>query len=638
MLTWKQRLELHPEYTEFRNWPIIDKSIILDSAAQKYDRNKRIVKAVLKGEKITHIAKTYMISRTTINKLLNRALGGDENSEPALSIALVPFKRINKNKRKSTESDVVYGYGYACLFTNLLLKNPLLVSNLDKMLLVRIQDKKYAQVDSVHAFFGEFKRTIAELSLPKDEYPYTTNSMGYEAVRKYFHRRKTELKDLNTLKKNKDRLVSISNVAYQNRHAMREIQIDEQLVDTPTEITIPFGDTELTLRLARFTLIIALDADTDCVLGCKFVFSRAANQQDMLSLLKKVVLPQLTPDLGVFASELIPGASYPSSLGKEFEYLAISNVKLDNAMIHLAYSVKSLICDEFGSTLSFGPPGKPNDRNWVEFAFKRCNQFSHRPASTTGSHIMDKKRESKSLLKKPPLINFKEFQQAIELLLVNHNITQQARLAGQSPLDAFSQDVQQLLLPIMPYAFTEGWNPLQESKKVKLHRNKDTGERFITFYYLKYRGSLTLELEENCDSVVIKYDRSDIRNLSVYSLTGNYFGQVRAPKSWLIYRHSCALRTNIMREVRRNRFHSSDPFANYFNELLQNKSKPSIALKLLNFLDETESLALSSGKQSKETNIDSLDEKSTIQEPVIVKKPLPSLPDWNELIEQTKNE
>lgn len=308
MSPWKTRLNIEPNYREFSTWPQIPIETIDISKRKIFHRNCRIISEALDGKKLTAIAERYSMSLSNVNKLLNRALGEPMDDDPPLTIALVPHQRVKENKREMSLDSFNKSKGHACAFKDLLIRVPELKLNLDKLLIARINDKKHAQVSSVGAFFGEFKRTLSLSGWSKDVYPYTSNSFAYEAVRLYYHKRKVELTEeqsrIRVQKKVESTFVNITT----NLHAMREIQIDEQLIDSPAQYKISHGSATHILRMARCSVIVAIDADTDCCVGVHFVLTRTANQDDILALFKKIVYQQNTIDLGVFADQLYESA------------------------------------------------------------------------------------------------------------------------------------------------------------------------------------------------------------------------------------------------------------------------------------------------------------------------------------------
>ncbi|GBL02879.1 hypothetical protein [Glaciecola sp. KUL10] len=592
MSAWKQRLITQPELTSLEYWPEIPLSQLSIKQRRIFDKNIRIVACILNGDSLTSAAKKHSVSISQVHKILNRALGGALNEPPALYQALIPYYRVKKPKRIIPLDSLEAKKGHMYSFETLLEQVPNLRKNLDNLLMARLKDAKNGQVESVRGLFGEFKRTLEEVNWPKNVYPYTCVNCGYEALRLYFHRRKQHLIETTAqskqAKKHRNEYFDLP----AEERALREIQIDEKLIDTPTNISITFGNQVHVLRVSRFSLIAAVDTDTDCCLGLQLVFSRAANQQDMMALFRKILTQQQSLNLGEFASELLDDASYPFHKDGNSNGFIFSNIKLDNALIHLANSVRTLVCDKYGATLNVGRPAKPNDRNWIEFAMKRLNGFSHRLSSTTGTGISDDRKESKKLAKTPPIISFEQLQQALHLEMLNHNVVPQARLHGISPLAKFNRDITNLSIPRLPTSMETFWEHYSERVKKKIHGKAAGLSRFINFHYLKYTGNALYET--NDDYVEIRFNREDIRILDVYSLTGTQLGNIKAPNYWQAYPYSIYLVTLLFKKIKKENLSRVDPFANYFYQLLKNKHKPSSVLNLTQLLTDIGTLSTTS--------------------------------------------
>lgn len=589
MSSWKQRLITQPELNSFENWPEIPLLQLSIKQRKIFDKNIRIVACILNGDSLTSAAKKHSVSTSQVYKIISRALGGKLNEPPALYQALIPYYRVKKTKRNIPLDSLEDKKGHMYSFETLLEQVPNLRKNLDNLLMARLKDAKNGQVESVRGLFGEFKRTLEEVNWPKHIYPYTCVNCGYEALRLYFHRRRKHLIEIiaqsKQAKKHRNEYIDLP----ADERALREIQIDEKLIDTPTNISISFGDQVHVLRVSRFSIIAAVDTDTDCCLGLQLVFSRAANQQDMMALFRKILTRQQSLNLGEFASELMDDASYPFHQDGNSNGFIFSNIKLDNALIHLANSVRTLVCDMYGATLNVGRPAKPNDRNWIEFAMKRLNGFSHRLSSSTGTGVSDARRESKKLSKTAPIISFEQLQQALHLEMLNHNVAPQARLHGISPLAKFNRDITKFSIPRLPSSMETFWEHYSERVKKKIH-GKATGlSRFINFHYLKYTGSALYET--NDDYIEIRFNREDIRILDVYSLTGTQLGNIKAPKYWQTYPYSIFLVTLLFKKIKKEKLSRVDPFANYFYQLLKNKHKPSSVLNLTQLLTDIGTLS-----------------------------------------------
>ena len=393
-LTWREQISQNPHLQDIKNWPSIDIGTLPRSHRKPYLTNRKIVAKVLSGVPAKDVANEYGVSKNKISRLLSRCLSENDVNGPALTDGLIPHKRLSEHKRRSKLATLLAPIGNQNSFKYLLDNVPGLRLNLDAMMLNRIKDKPTAQVVTPYSVFGEFKRVLKEANWPGDQYPYTTAKCGYESVRRYFHLRLNELRAEHLNKKAilKESIKRVIN-------PLQSIEIDEQLVDINTTIHIEVGDILIPLRISRASLLLAIDTTTTCALAYHLSLSRSPDQDDVLQLFANITRAWEPLDLKTPGLSYFPGSGFPSMWGDEYSHLTFEEVKLDNALIHLANTVRTEICYKHSATLHLGLPKSPKTRNFVEAAFRSINRAVHRFPSTKGSHPMDSKRESSKNLK-----------------------------------------------------------------------------------------------------------------------------------------------------------------------------------------------------------------------------------------------
>jgi putative transposase len=576
-LSWRETVEMNPAYRDINNWPSIDVSSLQVKKRKKFHRNMKIVAQVLAGKNVGDVAEQFQISHSSVSKMMKRCFVAKPYCEPSLTIGLIPNAHVVKSQRRAELDTFEHSSGSRNAFGHLLDTVPGMRDKLDAMILARLKDASFAQVLSPSGFHGEFKRILEDSSWPRNRYPYTTASLAYESSRLYFHKRVNELR----LKKIIGESQDITPEAISEHYALREIQIDEQMTDVVTNVTVELNDELIPLRLSRISLILCIDSDTDCFLGYHVAYSRHPNQQDMLSLLKNVLTPWEPLKLSTPELYYMPDSGFPSGSPYNFTDMAFSTVALDNALIHLATSVRKVVCEDLGSTLTFGIPGKPKRRNWIELAFQTVNKLTHRFASTTGSHTNDPKKESAKNYKSPPIISLRALEEALSIILSNHNSTPQARLGNASPIRLFQHHMQTQNLRRMPFPFTNNWNPLKDVVVCSVKFSESENRKpYLYFYGVRYTGPALNDESLLGGTVQVFYDRQDVRVLIAKTAEGKTLGNVFAPKSWMRFAHSIHTRQYILKSIKSKRFHGKDPLAEYFNYLLENKSLPKYALAL----------------------------------------------------------
>ncbi len=575
LIHWRDRVLANPELADISKWPFIDASALPRRRRQFYLRNRRIVARVLLGESQKAVALDYGLTPSRISRLLTRCLGGDSDTPPLLSTGLIPHRQCQTPIRRRPLPRLNTQGGTRACFQALLDQVPGLKVNLDRMIRAHVSGSRQGQNLSPKPLHAAFIRYLREAKWPEDCYPFTHASLAYESVRTYLRRREQQL----AMPKSPARVITSRETT---SRIFQEVQIDEHLIDCASHVGVDIGGDVQAIRLARISLILARDVASGAYLGYVLALTRHPSASDMLALLNQLVYPWEPQALTTPGLRYTPGAVFPSALGAGFCRSSIGIVRLDNAMAHRAERLVVRLCDQLGATINFGLPAQPKARGLIEQAFKYLNVDVHRIASTTGSHPLDPNRERQRHSKRPPLISLQSLEEAIGVVLTEHNIRPVGNLGGFSPLDIMRQQMAHRLIPLRPPPLDRLPSPYHESRNVRVRKpNADKHAPHIYFEKVLYRGEAINQAVLINQSVQIIYDTRDIRRLDVISEDGGYLGQVCAPKSWQRFAHSLTLRKKINRYIRHDLIQRHDPLAGYFQHCLTHRDKPSVALDLV---------------------------------------------------------
>lgn len=576
-LTWRQRLEEQPRLIEVSSWPELDPSLIPTKRRQKYLRNIRVAKQVLSGVPVIVAAKIEGLSPGRVTQLLNRCLGGDAERPPALRSGLVPYRVV----------DIGNGAGPGDgRFARLLRDVPSLREGLDQMLLARMKDKPYAQAISAASYHAEFKRLLAKAGWPLDAYPYDTSSLAYESVRRDMHTRRTELcQALKTRRK-----AFTSPPPGRNELWLYDrIEIDAQRIDCHTStsgIKLSLGDQLPALRLGRFSVLTAIDASTDCILGFHIAFGEPG-QDDLLALLNQCVSRWPERSLVTKGLKLPAGPGFPST-DPHLPLPLPREIAVDNAFMNHSSRFESFVTQELGATLSYGRPKSPTVRRHIEASFNHLNQhLSHRFASTTGSSVTDPKRESIKNRKAIPALSLSEYEDALYVTLAESNHRPRAHLASATPIEALRYQAEHTFYVAAGDDSSSSWMPFKLTKKARVHGLAiQNCKPYINFQHLKYNGPGLLALPKGENHVLIRFDIRDIRQVEVFTLDGGSLGFLSCPGSWQSYQHGLRTRQYMHKHTRSLMRRSPDPLTEFFHQLRENLSRPSDVSLLLKTYQE----------------------------------------------------
>lgn len=577
-LTWRQRLQQHPRLGDLATWPALDPSLVDKAVRSKYRRNVRVVKTVMNGFQLANVAEIEGLSPGRVNQLLNRCLGGRSETAPALWHGLVPNQVI------PTDDPTAPARGR---FARLLQDVPGLRGGLDAMLLDRLKDKPWAEVPSPWAYHQLFKNLLAQANWPLDAYPYTTNSLASESVRRDLHLRWTLL--CQARKARRRAFTSLPGVPSECWLYDR-IEIDEHVIDceqSSVGIEIRFGEQLPPLRLSRLTVLAAIDVATDCVLGFTLVFSASPNQDDLLALLHQCLNRCLPRGLATDGLDLPADAGFPGH-DPSLPLPLPRTIALDNAWMHHAHSVETFVTQELGATLSFGAPKNPTLRRAIETCFNRLNQrLSHRFASTTGSSVTDPKRESAQNRKGVPIVSLPVFEDALLVSLADANRRPRARLASATPMAVLHHQAERAYRVDVDDDHRRAWDPFRGVKDMVIHDRADPKRKpYVNFEYLRYKGPGLLAVPEHESKVKISYDRRDLRQVEVFRTNGEALGPAVCPGSWRAFPHGISTRRYLFRKQRKLIRASLDPLTDFLRQQRARLDHPNDVTKFLETYQE----------------------------------------------------
>lgn len=562
-LSPEERLLLNPSLRKFENWPDVPVKLIPKKYRQKFDRNKRIVCAVLSGKKYRDIAKSFGISKGRISTLMHKALGGDEEIPPLLTYALIPYKRHMRAKRRQPLSTLTEPRCAKGSFDYIIDHVKGVRDKLDKVLIEDIKDNPAAPNLTPQFFHNFFLLFLDEAGHPHDVYPYTEDSLAYESVRLYYHTRRIEL-ELNRIEKKR----SISRVTEPSQKPFyfgRELQLDEHTWNGQATVYLDFDDHYIPIRISRFSVVVLSDVDTTGALNFFIALTVHPSQFDILQTLESATLFTPVVELKTPGLSLPPGPAFPNNLSETVARIAFDVVSLDNALAHCADSVEEYICDTHHGTLRLGIPGVPLARRVVEGINRHLSRAARTHKSTTGKNVTDPIKESKKNRKRPPFVTLFNLEEIAYAILAKHNTHLPQNLFGSTPLELCEHSVENHLNRLLPLDHIKRLSPfrVRNTATIKWLRSENRPPH-IYFCHCKYHGDGLSQAELIDKEVIIEYDYRDIRTLEVYTLENEFICTVYAPKSWQRFAHGVKTRQYIHKYKTKFNITLKDPLVEFF--------------------------------------------------------------------------
>lgn len=595
-LKWRERLILEPEWWAFDNWPVIDTDSLTWEARRSYHRKVRVVAGVLEGQPMKDVAHSLKVSSSWVSQLMDRCLGGPEDAPPALTAGLIPNNRLREAARQRPLASLRTPMGDRCAFSHLLAAVPGLEAHLMEHIQLAAKHSRRGQnlrPKALHALFIAFLETNG---WPSDRYPFTTVSRGYESIRRFL---KTEMADLlmpkSTARVTRPRVAPIC--------AFEEIQIDEAHVDCHGAAAVLLAGRMKPVRLGRVSILIARDAGTGCYLASTIALTAHPTAADVLALLEQLIQPWQPLELTTPGLSYDVEAGFPSAIHESFCRPSFGIIRLDNALSHLSYQVRRMVCHHLGATCNFGLPKNPKARALIEQAFRRLNVDIHRFPSTTGSHPADPDREPAKLQKEPPFVSLRSLEEALSILLTEFNNRPLGNQGGVTPIEQIHYQMANHLLPLRASQLGPGLQPYEQMRTVTVRKGFTATAPRINFEGCQYEGPTLNTAELIGQKVTVVFDIRDIRQLQVLTVSGKSLGPIQVRKTWRRFAHSISLRKKINRLVREKVLARRDPLMGWFNYTMAHLHLPRDALRLLNVVQQTSTLPspVSSAPQPQES-------------------------------------
>ncbi len=586
-MSWRDRLVEQPELRSLDHWHLPSADSLPAGQRPTYLRNLRLIAAVLAGQaSLQTVARAHSVSPGRLSQLLDRCLGGDADAPPALARGLIPYHQLGPARRVRPLATLQSPTGASCAFRALLEQVPGLKAGLEACLEAALREQPNAQRLTPQAFHGEFKRLLAEAHWPRDRYPYTEASLASESCRRYYHQRRDEWLRGRQQRQKCARYTSPIHRTY--LRALRDVQIDEHKTDVRGSLYLEIEEQLIHLPLSCVTLLLAVDVASDCILGYYLAPSPAPNQDDLLTLLDRCLHPWRLPEVNIPSLSYAPGAGFPSTRVPVSPHYLIGTLHMDNAWMHKAASVRSLITEQLGAVMHFGLPGTPKMRALVETMFRYITTHcTHRMPSTTGSHPKDPVREARKNRKRTPILTFQMLDDAFCVLLAEYNVTPSAVNGGLSPMERYLELCQQHYIPFATDIVARQWHSFLASETVTVHTRRDSpGSPYINFCYARYHGEGLAKVPARQPKILVSYNRKDIRSVDAFTLDGTPLGPLQVEARWRRYPHGKLTRSYVHKKVRQHRFHARDPLAAFFADLLNQRHSPKHALQILKYYKE----------------------------------------------------
>lgn len=324
----------------------------------------------------------------------------------------------------------------------------------------------------------------------------------------------------------------------------------------------------------RLTIIAMIDRAFQVIVGMKVMFRTQARADDILDVAHNACLGGPSPVQ--FSGSSTSGIAMPCDLGAQFQWCAVGQLLLDNALSHLATEITGRLRRFLGCDINYGPVRRPERRPNVEGLFSSLARHGfHRLTATTGSHPQDPIRATAPPASEPQMTE----KQAIDLIY--RCAFEFNRSYGKAGLGLRKIEHLQsiagcnetgMLLPLLPPAL-EGIPSLDFSvHELPVRGKQNSGKR--PHVYFQEEDYFATELSERWEMIGQRIHahlhRIDARQMRLFEKNGKPIGIARVRGRWKHSAHTVDQRRQINKLVRDGQLRLSydeDPISAHFNDI-----------------------------------------------------------------------
>lgn len=574
------KFEIDCKFFNPNNWDEVHIDVLTLEEQNQFLRRKNAVDLFLQSDISTkNITLQSGVSRSEIYRLLARCLTLKDGNNIYGYAGL-----LNQLRLKPYETED-YERSNSGNFTKLLTDYPELSQflldeyfNKDKKI---VREKKQS-VKNIHRKFIEKCR---EIGIGDEHYPFNSTSMAFKSIERYLKQLLQENSMLGAKMNGKDAFMlakgvnNSSNAYTQIIRPFERVEFDAHQIDAIFSIVTytPQGDKIINI-MSRVWLLCVIDVASRAVIGHHVCYNNNNYSADeVLKCFKKALLPWEPRKLDIPTLKYNKGDGFPSYIIEEAKFAIWDEICLDNAKSHQAAKVLKRLSD-LNCSVNFGPVAAPTRRSIIERFFKTLefNGF-HRLPSTTGSNVLDPKRDNAEENAVIYEITVDQLEEVMDLVIANYNNTSHSAQYGFTPLEVIRNRVNRgMYIRKLPIDKRSASTLFPTKQPVKVNGNISKGRNpYINYKYERYT-SVKLNNDSSMigKTLILVIDEDNIQTVRAFESNGLFYDTLIARGIWGKVPHSLNIRLMIMKHKNKAEFDyvkHKDPIA-AFQDFLAIKS------------------------------------------------------------------
>ncbi|WP_011295992.1 Mu transposase C-terminal domain-containing protein [Cupriavidus necator] len=560
---------IDPNAIRLSDWPQLDECALTGEARATFGQRREAVEAYASGSSLLHIYKTWGIHRSTLHRMVRRALSAHPDGRLWGYRALVPHVHVQAYERNRAPHVLVHSTaGNAGAFGQLLQRHHSLAEQLRKEIETRnvhLQPGEKGRLVGLKAVIQRFHQSCRELGLGAGDYPLSQHDRAVRSLARTLRgwlqddfdlaarAAGQRIKPASALRKLPER---------GSADAFDTVEFDAHKMDVRLKVidNDPLGG-EQSYEIERVWLLAIIDVATRCLLGYTISLSRECNRFDAIETFKRAVTPAKVPELTLPGLRLLPTGGFVSQALEQTSYACWRQIRLDNARAHLAATSLDVVCEALGCVADFGPAYQPDDRPFIEryFGTVTATLSQRLPGAIRGKDaakaMLKRLRDPDDTLRL--LVTTQELEELLHVTVWNYHGTPHAGLGGLTPLEMMHRHVlgigrDAIRLRLIPKPLREHPEQLHDPVLCRVHGNLGRGERpYITFYHVRYTSERLARSSGLIGTRLrIHYDPSDLRRLWACTEDGHMLDDLFASGKWRNEPHSLRVRQQIFKAKR----------------------------------------------------------------------------------------
>jgi hypothetical protein len=296
-------------------------------------------------------------------------------------------------------------------------------------------------------FLALCKEKQLHIASPR-EWPYSTASRGYEAIRRWLEGQRylnPSQSAFNLLEESVAKAirrdyagVGLEPLAATSGMAYSRVELDEHEMDAMWTYLIQDDEGKwIAAPAGRMWVVVLLDTETTAALAGTVCFGPSFRKEDVLqTVYSALVAPPRPTRFRLDDPEwyLPPEAVFPSEL-PEFARCTWQQIALDLAASHRSPEVKAAIEDVTGCIASYDMPATPTARPIIELFFKYLARFAEWFESAVGNSPDSPVRRDPQRGAVESLVYVPAAHEILQMVLRIYNATPKKSLRGDSPIE-----------------------------------------------------------------------------------------------------------------------------------------------------------------------------------------------------------